>query len=362
MSRVLVIDDNYDMLSMLRMIMERQGKHQVIACTNGQEGLQAAFAEPPEVALVDVMMPGMSGYEVVKRLRADPRTEQMGIIILTARGQPVDREAALAAGADDHMTKPADVEELLKRIDELLSRSKGKALPANAMVLPILSVKGGVGVTTLAVNLAHVLQQIASTVLVDLAPAVGQCTFFLGMRPDKHWGQYVENHATPVASLVQTHPAGLQALLAPPMPAQYGWPNEAAIDAILTQLTAAARFVVVDMPPLLDPTVLAVLAQAHRILLVSNDDAPAIHVTRATLQALQEWKERLIVIRNAAAPGPRPPADAVQRALRVPLAVDIPYDPAQITVLAKGLPLAAVQPKTPLILGVKRIAQLLLAR
>jgi CheY-like chemotaxis protein len=362
MSRILIIDDNYDMLSMLKMILEKQGKHEVIACTSGQEGLEAAFNELPDAALVDVMMPGMSGYDVVKQLRADQRTERMGIIILTARGQSVDREAALAAGADDHMTKPANVDELLKRIDELLDRDKGKGQAVNAMTLPVFSVKGGVGVTTLAINLANVLQQIAPTVLLDLAPAIGQCAFSLGMRPEKHWGHYLENRTTPIASLLQKHPTGLQVLLAPPLPGQCGWPNADAATAILTQLTAMARLVIIDMPSRLDPTTQAVLAQAHRILLVSGDDALGIQVTRATLQALQEWKERLVVIRNATAPGPRPPAEAVQKALRVPLAVDIAYDPAQVTVAAKGLPLAAVQPKTPLVLSVKRIAQLLLAR
>lgn len=362
MARILVIDDNYDMLSMLKIILERQGKHEVTACTNGQEGLEAAFNEPPEVALVDVMMPGMSGYDVVKQLRNDPRTEKIGIIILTARGQSVDRDAAMAAGADEHMTKPANVEELLKHIEELLNRDKGKAQPSSAMTLPVFSVKGGVGVTTLAINLATVLQQIAPTVLVDLAPTMGQCAFFLGMRAEKHWGQYLENRTTPVDSLVQKHATGLQALLAPPLPGQYSWPNADAVTTILAQLTATARFVVIDMPPLLDSTARAVLAQAHRTLLVSGDDALAIQVMRATLQALQEWKERLVVVRNAAAPGPRPPTEAVQKALRVPLAVDIAYDPVQVTVAAKGLPLAAVQPKAPLVMGVKRIAQLLLAR
>ncbi|MBN2391875.1 MAG: response regulator [Anaerolineae bacterium] len=362
MARVLVIDDNYDMLSMLKMILERQGKHEVTACTSGQEGLEIAFNEPPDIALVDVMMPGMSGYDVVRQLRADPRTERIGIIILTARGQIVDREAALAAGADDHMTKPANVDELLKRIDELLNRDKAKAQLTGAMTLPVLSVKGGVGVTTLAINLANVLQQIAPTVLLDLTPTAGQCAFFLGMRPEKHWGHYLENHTTPVISLLQTHSTGLRVLLAPPLSGQHGWPNADAVTAILTQLTTTARFVVVDMPPLLDPAAQTVLAYAHRILLVSGDDAPAIQVTRATLQALQEWKDHLLVIRNAATPGPHPPAEAVQKALRVPLAVNIAYDPAQVTVVAKGLPLAAVQPKTPLVLGVKRIVQLLLAR
>jgi len=362
MARILVIDDNYDMLSMLKIILEKQGNHEVTACTNGQEGLEAAFNEPPEVALVDVMMPGMSGYDVVKQLRSDPRTEKIGIIILTARGQSVDRDAAMAAGADEHMTKPANVEELLQHIETLLDRDKAKAQPAGAIVLPVFSVKGGVGVTTLALNLATVLQQITPTVLVDLAPTIGQCAFSLGMRTEKHWGHYLENRTTPVDSLVQKHATGLRVLLAPPLPGQHGWPNADAVTAILGQLTATARFVVIDMPPLLDATAQAVLAQAHRILLVSGDDALAIQVMRATLQLLQERKDRLVVIRNATAPGPRPPAEAVQKALRAPLAVDIAYDPAQITVAAKGLPLAAVQPKTPLVIGVKRIAQLLLAR
>ncbi len=364
MARILVIDDNYDMLSMLQMILERHGQHEIIACTNGQEGLQVAFAQTPEVALVDVMMPGMSGYEVVKKLRADERTQNMGIIILTARGQSVDREAALAAGADDHMTKPADVEELLKRVDELLERTPtGKAqTAADVLVLPVFSVKGGVGVTTVAINLASVLQQIAPTILVDLAPACGQCAFFLGIRPEKHWGYYVENPKTPIESLMRQHGTGLQVLLAPPIPAQYNWPNRDTLESLLAQLKSMARLIVVDMPPLLDATAKAVLDQAQRIVLITGDDAPAVQVTRATLQALQEWKDRLIVIRNATAAGPRPPADALQKAVRVPLAVDIAYDPNQVTVVPKGLPLAAIQPKTPLVLGVKRIAQMALGR
>lgn len=362
MAKVLIIDDNYDMLSMLKMILERQGKHEVTACTDGQEGLAAAYKAPPDVALVDVMMPGLSGYDVVKQLRSNPRTEKIGIIILTARGQSVDRDAAMAAGADEHMTKPANIEELLKHIDTILERDKAKTPPAGTMILPVFSIKGGVGVTTLAINLATVLQQIASTVLVDLAPTIGQCAFFLGMRAEKHWGQYLENRTTPVDSLVQKHATGLQTLLAPPLPGQHSWPNTDTTTTMLAQLTATARFVVVDMPPLLDSTAQAVLTQAHRILLVSGDDALAIQVMRATLQTLQEQKVRLIVVRNATGPGPRPPAEAVQKALRIPLAVDIAYDPAQVTVAAKGLPLAAVQPKTPLVIGVKRIAQLLLTR
>ncbi len=361
MARVLVIDDNLDMLSMLQMILQRQGKHEVIACASGQEGLQLAFTQLPDVALVDVMMPGMSGYEVVKRLRADERTQNMGIIVLTARGQSVDREAALAAGADDHMAKPADVEKLLKRINELLERTTTKTPGSEALVLPIFSVKGGLGVTTLAINLASICRQVAPTVLLDLSPTCGQCAFFLGIRPEKHWGLYVEDPKTPVDSLLRQHSTGLQVLLAPPIPGQYSWPTKEIIESLLAQLKSLMRFIVVDMPPLLDATARVVLDQARRIILVTGDDAPAAQVTRVTLQALQDLKDRLLVVHNAPAAGPRPSIEVLQNALRVPLAVDIPYDTNQALVIAKGVPLVTVQPKAPLAIGVKRIAQLALA-
>lgn len=362
MARILVIDDNYDMLNMLQMVLQRQGNHEAITCSNGQEGLETAFAEQPDLALVDVMMPGMSGYDVVRQLRADPRTENMGIIILTARGQSVDREAAMAAGADDHMAKPADVDELMEHINALLERNIAKEQLKGTMIIPVLSLKGGVGTTTVAINLASVLRQVAPAVLLDLSPTVGQCAFFLRLRPEKHWGQYLNNPDTAIESLVLKHPSNLQVLLAPPLPTQYGWPNKTQIEAILTPLKAAGRFIVVDMPSLLDPTAQAVLAQARRIVLISGSSPAAVQVTRATLQALQAWQERLIVIHNAFAPGPRPPTDAIQKALRVPLTVDIPYDPAQSTVIRRGMPLAAVQAKTPLVLGIKRIAQMLLVQ
>ena len=116
------------------------------------------------------------------------------------------------------------------------------------------------------------------------------------------------------------------------------------------------------MPPLLDATAQAVLAHAHNIILVTGDDPCAIQVTRATLQALQTWKERMVIVRNSFSPSQHPSAEALQKALRAPLAVDIPFDPLQSSVLQKGLPLAAIQPKAPLIMGIKRIAQILLAR
>jgi DNA-binding response OmpR family regulator len=172
MARILVIDDSRDTLEMLRVILHERGHHDVTLSTNGKEGLEKAVSEHPDLAIIDVMMPEMTGYEVVGRIRANARIADLPIIILTARGQPVDKIAAMEAGADLHMSKPVDVETLLEQVDVLLGANKKQE---GAALFPILSLRGGVGTTTIAVNLALLMQQIKPTVLVDLSPNSGHC-------------------------------------------------------------------------------------------------------------------------------------------------------------------------------------------
>lgn len=373
MARILIIDDNLDMLTMLKMMLEKRGSHQVIISSNGQDGLEKALAEKFDIAIIDVMMPGLSGYDVVRKLRANPDTEHLGIIILTARGQPVDRHAALSAGADDHMAKPVDMERLTTLVSELIERKqkakqaakqkveKNKA-PVAALFLPVFSLKGGVGVTSLAVNMATILQQIAPTILLDLSPNSGHCALNLGLRPEKHWGHYLEKPETPIDTFFLQHRSGLRLLAAPPLPLKYGWFSDEAIATTLAQLKPLARFVVVDMPPVLNPTAKFVLSKAHRIILVCEDDPPSLQTTLATVQILQEWKDHIMLVRNMRSATAHPPAESVQRALRTPLTADVPYDPAQGAALRKGTPLAALQQKTPLVTGLMRVVQILLKR
>src|SRR5512143_3363775 len=105
MANILVIDDDLDLQQMLRLMLQRGG-HKVITTGDGPDGLAKAKQLKPDMAIVDVMMPGMNGYQVVRKMREEPATADMVILVLTARAQPVDREAALAARADDYMPKP----------------------------------------------------------------------------------------------------------------------------------------------------------------------------------------------------------------------------------------------------------------
>lgn len=402
MSRILVVDDSLDMLAMLQMILEKRGGHLVSIARNGAEALEVAEAETFDMAIVDVMMPGMSGYEVVKRLRANPKTAKLAICVLTARGQKIDREAALAAGADEHIAKPVKMEDLLARVEALLLRGheapaaqtttpaaqkptlattapttpavtatapspeaaliKPPATTGHAMLLPIISLRGGVGVTTIACNLAVLLQQIAPTILIDLSPNSGHCALFLGLRPEKHWGQYLEQPGTPVTSLLLAHASGLKVMAAPAVPYQHGWFGDEDIVDMMNQLQAEARFIVVDMPPILNATAMTVLGMAHRIVLLSGEDVPSIQSARGAIHAMQPWISQVAVARNAATTDQHPPLELLQQALQTKVVADIPHDPQQSEALHKGVALVSMQPNAPLVTGLKRLAKLLLAR
>ncbi len=360
MARILVIDDNYDMLSLLETMLQRQAEHEIITSQDGEEGLEKAFDARPNIAIVDVMMPGLSGYDVIKQLREDPRTREMGIITLTARGQPVDKTAAMEAGTDVFLTKPVQLPELMEQIEKLLKQQKA---PGRAIVLPIFSLRGGVGVTTTAVNTATLLQQTGrSTILLDLSPNSGHCAVFLGLRPRYHWGQFLEELDRPVPQLLLSHPSGLKLLAAPPVPMQSGWFSPEELASLLRALKEMARFLVVDMPPLVNDATLNLLQEAPRTLLITGDDPPSLQSTFTTLQALKDYRHHLLAVHNATTSGPHPSIEALQNTLRTQLAASLPYEAAQSAALRKGIPLAILNPQSPFIAGLKRTIQQALSR
>jgi DNA-binding response OmpR family regulator len=121
--RVLVVEDEAALARLLQVELGASG-FDVTLAGDGEEALAAALAEPPDLILADVMMPRMDGFELVRRLRADPLTEDVSIIMLTARGLTADKLEGLTAGADDYLTKPFDNEELVTRVRGALRRAR----------------------------------------------------------------------------------------------------------------------------------------------------------------------------------------------------------------------------------------------
>ena len=119
--RVLVVDDHHDGRRMLSVMLNLFG-YQCLEAHDGADGLRAAAAEQPDVAIIDIGLPGIDGYEVARRLRADPQTRKIGLIALTGHGQEDDRRRALEAGFDMHLVKPVNPDLLNEAVEEAVRR------------------------------------------------------------------------------------------------------------------------------------------------------------------------------------------------------------------------------------------------
>ena len=122
-SKILLVDDEIDTLLPLKRSLEVED-YQVVGASNGREALMKAKIEIPDLILLDLMMPEMDGYEVCARLKDDPLTKKILVIILTAKDAVREKVRGLDIGADDYVTKPFNLNELKARIKSVLRRSR----------------------------------------------------------------------------------------------------------------------------------------------------------------------------------------------------------------------------------------------
>lgn len=127
--RILIVEDEDALATLLRYNLEAEG-YAVEAVARGDEAEIALRETPPDLVLLDWMLPGLSGIELCRRLRARPETERLPVIMLTARGEETERVRGLATGADDYIVKPFSVPELLARVRALLRRAKPEHVAA----------------------------------------------------------------------------------------------------------------------------------------------------------------------------------------------------------------------------------------
>ena len=122
-SRVLIVEDEPDIRALVVHHLKREG-YQVSAASSGEEALRQVQAAAPDLVILDLMMPAMDGLEVCRRLRQDPATASLPIVMLTAKGDEIDRVLGLEIGADDYVVKPFSPKELLARVRAVLRRSR----------------------------------------------------------------------------------------------------------------------------------------------------------------------------------------------------------------------------------------------
>ncbi|MGH7560348.1 MAG: response regulator [Gemmatimonadales bacterium] len=132
--RILVVDDEPDITALVAYHLARGG-YRVSTATTGPDALRAARDERPDIVVLDLMLPGVSGYEVLRELRQRAETRDVGVILLTSRREEADRIRGFSLGADDYLTKPFSPQELTLRVAALLRRLQAPAVAAGSSIV-----------------------------------------------------------------------------------------------------------------------------------------------------------------------------------------------------------------------------------
>lgn len=130
--KILVIEDDPATSRLVDYTLRHEG-YQVITSSNGLEGIRKAHSESPDLIILDVMLPGMDGFEICHRLRAEPDTSKLPILMFSAKAQEIDKDTGIKVGADDYLTKPSAPAEILNRVAKLLLK-KNDGVPTRGKV------------------------------------------------------------------------------------------------------------------------------------------------------------------------------------------------------------------------------------
>ncbi len=124
--KIFIVEDELDFLTTLKERLEFEG-FVVVTAVDGEEALERIPEEKPDLILLDIMLPAMNGYQVCRRLKSNPETETIPVVVVTAKSQESDKFWAKETGADDYLTKPFEMEELLQKIQDNLQKDKTTA-------------------------------------------------------------------------------------------------------------------------------------------------------------------------------------------------------------------------------------------
>ncbi len=137
--KILIVDDEQDLVKLIRYHLEKDG-YKVISAYNGEDALFLARREKPELLILDLMLPGMDGLEVCKKIKADEELTHIAIVMLTARGEESDITVGLRLGADDYVTKPFSPKELVARVQAVLRRTKTSSTKKDYIEIDALTI------------------------------------------------------------------------------------------------------------------------------------------------------------------------------------------------------------------------------
>lgn len=279
---ILLIEDDPLSARLADLVLRSEG-YEVINARNGLEALKIAQSTPPDLVLLDLMLPGLDGFEVLNRLRADPKTADTPVVIVSSKSQPADKQMAAKIGANDYLTKPYHKNELLDVVRSLLSAQPERTAKRGACVL--LVGPRGSEATPVALGLGLALAGKGQTVtLVDLRPFSTEHAALLEVAacPAPPAPADPERTRKMIAQAVQ-HPSGLRLLNNLEGSGEAGQITPEDAQALLDLLQTEGTFVLVDLPLYPVEVLSRAAGGCALVLLVTQSDPASLAAARSAL-------------------------------------------------------------------------------
>lgn len=295
--KILIVDDDPELLRLIAFPLHRAG-YETLGATDGAQALEKVRNEKPDLMILDIMLPGLDGIEVCKRLRSQPETDTLPIIMLSALTSVDDKIKGLEAGADEYLTKPISPKEVVARVRALLERTSRlrQVQPREGgKVMGFIGATGGVGTTTTTLNVAVALaQEEESVIVVELQPYYGSFSVHLGQTPQETLHDLLAldprqiNERTLRMHLIHD-PAGVHVLFGPYETTGYQEATAEQVGTVIEGLAPLADYVLLDLPSIPSPATETALRFCEHVTLLLKPEPASIAAGRAMLSTLRSW-------------------------------------------------------------------------
>jgi len=365
--KILVVEDDPGTVRLIKDCLQQEG-YQVLTAPNGLEGIKKAKGEGPDLIILDVLLPGVDGFEICHRLRAEPQTARLPVLMLSAKAREIDKATGLKMGADDYITKPAAPSEIVNRVESLLA----KKTAATSEMTAVVGSKRGVGTTTLVVNLAIALSRRGKRViLADLCPYGSNIADHLGLKPEHTITELLRRpvntiNRSDLEAALTVHHTGVRVLAIPQMSEEPKEPSPSDIALLLEKLREVTNYLLVDLPLQPSNVARAILGKCDFAIIVTDSKAGALSGVKSTATALgllgipQERMGTVVIDREGVFPDwePSKMKSTVELRVGVKLLGVIPYDTrASLELVPAGAPVILSEPNCPMAWAIREVAQ-----
>lgn len=371
--RVLLIDDEQFYFKLIHNAL-KEADYELAYAKSGSEGLAKIPAFDPEILIVDLKLPEIDGFEILERLRRDPKFSHIPVIVITSKDELSEKLKAFELGADDYVVKPFQPQELIARMGILARRGRAIQMARKqttdkriSTVLTVHSLRGGLGCSSLVINLGLAFYKLwgKPTLLVDGVLTAGQIALMLNAQPKATWenlvGVETENlDEMVIDDMMCLDQSGIRYIASPRYPIAADTFTIEILQLFLDGIKSSNDFILVDASHDFSDMTIQLLSMSNNILLVM---APEMASLRTTMSAIEIYDrlgispENVKIVLNNNSSNPAIKQAQLEKVLKRPIDFVLPYEAGEVNrALNFGKPFILENPDLPLCLQLEKMA------